>query len=83
MTIHYVVTTDRRAFLDFCEHHGVHPRAARLVQRAADLAGAELGDNRIEFWGDYDRLPQLAAIVDRARLQILEDIAKNERRATN
>ena len=78
--IHYIVTTDRRAMLDYCEAQGVHPRAVRLVQHPQDLDGAELGANRIEFWGDYGRLPQLAAIVERARFQILGDIAENERR---
>lgn len=76
MTMTYVVTTDRAALLDFCEHARVHPRAARLVQTPADLSDANLGEDRIEFWGDYKRLPKLPEIVDRAKIQILQDIAK-------
>jgi hypothetical protein len=71
----YVVTTDRAALLDYCEHARVHPRAARLVQSPAGLLGANLGENRIVFYGEYRRLPQLAAIIDRAQTQILEDVA--------
>ena len=81
MTTTYVVTTDRAALLDYCEHARVHPRATRLVQTPADLGDANLGEDRIEFWGDYRRLPKLPQIVDRAKTQLLGDLAKAEKLA--
>lgn len=72
----FVVTTDRAALLDYCDQARVHPRAVRLVQSPEDLAAAKLGENRLEFWGNFRRLPRIDEIVERAKAQVLEDLAK-------
>jgi hypothetical protein len=76
----YVVAPNRAQLLDYCERARIHPRATVLVQSPADLAAANLGENRIVFYGDYQQLPKLSEIVYRAKTQLLEDVAKLESR---
>jgi hypothetical protein len=72
----YVVTASRAQFLDYCTQAKLHPSAARLVQSPLDLIDSNLGENRIVFWGDFKHLSKLPAIIDEAKAQIAQDVAK-------